>query len=98
VAELSAIDALMARLRDKPPGQLRGEMVHVQDLAPDADVVVLRSATGRVVVRPSGTEPKLKAYLEIVEPVGDTGVPAARARAGAAMAALRTEVAAALGL
>jgi phosphomannomutase len=99
VAELSAIDALMARLRESPPGQLRGEIVHsVRDLAPDADVVILRSATGRVVVRPSGTEPKLKAYLEIVEPVGGAGVPAARARAGAAMTALRTEVAAALGL
>jgi phosphomannomutase len=98
VTDLSAIDALMARLRDKPPGLLRGETVQMQDLAPGADVVILRSATSRVVVRPSGTEPKLKAYLEIVEPVGEAGVPTARARAGAAMAALRTDVAAALGL
>jgi phosphomannomutase len=99
VAELSAIEALMARLRERPPRQLRGEIVHsVQDLAPDADVLILRSATGRVVVRPSGTEPKLKAYLEVVEPVGGAGVPAARARAAAGMTALRTEVAAALGL
>jgi phosphomannomutase len=42
-------------------------------------------------VRPSGTEPKLKAYLEVVEPP-DVDVPAARARAAARLAALRDEV------
>ncbi len=99
VAELSAIDSAMAGLRARPPGLLRGEIVHtVEDLAPEANVVILRTATGRVVVRPSGTEPKLKAYLEIVEPVGEAGVSAARTRAGSAVAALRTEMAAALGL
>jgi len=50
-----------------------------------------------VVVRPSGTEPKLKAYLEVIEPVADGDVPAARERAAAALAALRTETATALG-
>jgi len=49
-------------------------------------------------VRPSGTEPKLKAYLEVVEPVVDGEVVAARERAAAGLAALRTEIAAALGL
>ena len=29
----------------------------------------------RVIIRPSGTEPKLKAYLEVIEPVGDSGDP-----------------------
>jgi phosphomannomutase len=50
------------------------------------------------VVRPSGTEPKLKAYLEVVEPVPDGDVAAARERAAAAVTALRTETAAALGV
>jgi phosphomannomutase len=50
------------------------------------------------VIRPSGTEPKLKAYLEVVEPVAGGDVPAARERAAASLRALRTEVAAALGV
>jgi phosphomannomutase len=55
-------------------------------------VVRLSFDGGRVVVRPSGTEPKLKAYLEVVEPSGSAGP------AGARMAALRDEVSAVLGL
>ncbi|MGH2603155.1 MAG: phospho-sugar mutase, partial [Dehalococcoidia bacterium] len=51
-----------------------------------------------VVVRPSGTEPKLKAYLEIVEPVADGDLASARERAAATIVALRTETAAALGI
>ena len=47
-------------------------------------------------IRPSGTEPKLKAYLECVEPVTDGDVAAARTRADRAMADLRREVATAL--
>jgi phosphomannomutase len=65
---------------------------------PDADVLTLKSESARVVVRPSGTEPKLKAYLEVVEPVVDDDVAGARERAAAALVALRTETAAALGL
>ncbi len=60
--------------------------------------MILRSGAARVVIRPSGTEPKLKAYLEVVEPVTDGDVAAARLRAGEAVAALRTEIAAALGM
>jgi len=50
-------------------------------------------------VRPSGTEPKLKAYLETVVPVPDAaGMPAARARGTDELSRLRAEMSAALGL
>jgi phosphomannomutase len=104
VEDLSAIAAAMATLRSRPPDSWLDEpVISFEDLLPDADVVTVRTASARVVVRPSGTEPKLKAYLEVVEPVGsgDTntkpGVDAARERAAASLAALRTEVEAALG-
>jgi phosphomannomutase len=61
-------------------------------------VLTLRASSARVVVRPSGTEPKLKAYLEVVEPVVDGNLSGARERAAAGLVALRTEAAAALGL
>jgi len=81
--------AVVARLADAPP---QGWAVE----RPAPDVLVLRRGDplrpgDRLVVRPSGTEPKLKAYLQVVEPPDDD-VPAARARAEARLAALRTEV------
>lgn len=93
------IAAAMRRLRDTPPASLLDEPVTGAEDRPDGDVLVLRAGTTRLVVRPSGTEPKLKAYLEVVEPVaGPDDVPAARERARAALCALRTETTAALGL
>ena len=89
---------IMARVRAAPPASLLDEPVtSVADRAPAAEVLVLRTATSRVVVRPSGTESKLKAYLEVVEPAGGD-VAAARERARAGLRALRTEITAALGL
>ncbi|MGH3565951.1 MAG: phospho-sugar mutase [Pseudonocardia sp.] len=58
---------------------------------PAPDVLVLRRAGERVVVRPSGTEPKLKAYLEVVEAV-DGDLTGARAVAQQRLDALRAEV------
>jgi phosphomannomutase len=99
VDDLSEIDALMRTVRAHPPTSLLDEPVtRVDDLLPATDAIVLRSESARIVVRPSGTEPKLKAYLEVVEPTADGDVPAARERAAAALSALRTETCAALGL
>lgn len=66
VDDLSLITDAMARIRANPPTALLGRPVTTQDLAPDNDVLILRFDGGRVVVRPSGTEPKCKAYLEVV--------------------------------
>ncbi|MFI2649335.1 phospho-sugar mutase [Micromonospora fulviviridis] len=99
VEDLRVIADGMARIRAATPTALLGRPVtEASDLLPEADVVVLRTDTARVVIRPSGTEPKLKAYLEVVEPVTDGDVPAARRRAHAAVTELRGEIAAALGL
>ncbi|MEU8259010.1 phospho-sugar mutase [Micromonospora sp. NPDC048999] len=99
VDDLREIAAMMARIRAATPQALLGHSVtETSDLLPEADVVILRTDAARVVIRPSGTEPKLKAYLEVVEPVADGDVPAARARATDAVAALRAEIATALGL
>lgn len=99
VDQPEVISMAMARLRQSPPTTLLDEpIIDTVDLLPEADVVTLRTASGtRVVVRPSGTEPKLKAYLEVVEQVADDDT-GAKERAKASLAALRTETAAALGL
>ncbi|MGW2310682.1 phospho-sugar mutase [Actinomadura luteofluorescens] len=103
VSDLSLITAAMARLRSDPPRELGGRRVEsFDDLArpagdlPPTDGLRFRLAGGsRVVVRPSGTEPKLKCYLEVVLPVDDD-VAAVRARAASDLEALRADVAAAL--
>ncbi|MEU5938400.1 phospho-sugar mutase [Micromonospora sp. NPDC047548] len=99
VDDLREIATAMARIRAATPTALLGQPVaESRDLLPASDVVILHTGAARVVIRPSGTEPKLKAYLEVVEPVADGDVAAARQRATAAVAALRTEIATALGL
>ncbi|HLU33996.1 MAG TPA: phospho-sugar mutase [Natronosporangium sp.] len=95
VATPAVLTSLMSRFRAAGPRSLLDEPVtSVEDRQPEADVVTVRTDRARVVVRPSGTEPKLKAYLEVVEPVaGRADVPAARQRAQAALSALRSEIA-----
>jgi phosphomannomutase len=60
---------------------------------PPADVLIYRLPGARVVVRPSGTEPKLKVYLEIVEPATAETLAAARAAAAGRLGPLRAAVA-----
>ena len=52
----------------------------------------------RVIVRPSGTEPKLKVYLEVIEAVTDGDLGGARSRAAARLAAIRSDFEAATAL
>ena len=97
VTDLGEIAAAMKRLRADPPARLLGRPVRVTDLAPDADVLTLRFDGGRVVVRPSGTEPKCKAYLEVVVPDARDAA-AARATANSWLDELAEAVSAAVGL
>jgi phosphomannomutase len=93
----------MAGLRAAPPAELGGQPVlDVTDLAgggplPPSDVLIFRLPGSRAVVRPSGTEPKLKCYLEVVEPVTEDGLAAARARAADRLAPLRAAATTLLG-
>ncbi|HKN45375.1 MAG TPA: phospho-sugar mutase, partial [Propionibacteriaceae bacterium] len=74
VADGKIITAAMAQLRANPPGMLAGQQTSVVDLAhgtdelPPTDAVLITGETIKVVVRPSGTEPKLKCYLEVRRP------------------------------
>ena len=83
VADLTRIDRLMASLRATPPDELAGEAVTVTDLARAetrlrTDALVFEGTSVRVVVRPSGTEPKLKCYLQAVAADGNHGSAASK--------------------
>ena len=115
VDDLATIDTALERLRRDPPVTLGGlDVTSVEDLEepdgalPPTPGLRLRLAEGgRVVVRPSGTEPKLKCYLELVVPVepsdGATpddltdAVAAARISGATRLDAVRADLAAAGG-
>ena len=92
------IRAHMARFRAEPPKEIGGRRVRAaHDIArgdlglPESDVLVYFLEDGsRIIVRPSGTEPKLKSYYEVREAVA-TGesIGAARERARAALRTLK---------
>jgi phosphomannomutase len=104
VEDLSLIEDAMARLRTEPPARLGGRAVEraddlatgSADLPPTDGLRYTLADGGRVVVRPSGTEPKLKAYLEVVVPVADGDVATARRTAAADLSAIKRDLAAAL--
>jgi phosphomannomutase len=105
VADLTLISDAMARARTAPPSVLAGEAVSAVDLAlgspdlPPTDGMLFSGPSVRVVVRPSGTEPKLKCYLQVRLGVEESqDLAAARARAAELMASARADMARALGL
>lgn len=105
VEDLSIISRAMDVLRTAPPTILGGIAVtSVDDLAdgyqglPPTDGIRLGLDGGaRIICRPSGTEPKLKCYIEVVIPVTDS-IEAARAVADTQIAGIKTDLAAALGI
>ena len=94
VTDLGEIDRVMARLRESPPALIGSSRVdHIDDLSggfnglPPSDVLRIVLTDGsRVMVRPSGTEPKLKVYLDTHSTVG--GLVERREAATAALAEL----------
>ncbi|MDX3855371.1 phospho-sugar mutase [Streptomyces sp. AK02-01A] len=109
VKDLSLISDAMRRLREQPPVRLAGlNVVSAEDLTrgaaglPPTDGLRYRlegAYRARVIVRPSGTEPKIKCYLEIVVPVADaTALTTARTTAAEMIAAMKRDLAAAAGI
>jgi phosphomannomutase len=106
VEDLSVISDAMRRLRERPPAALAGlpvtraeDLTRGSDVLPPTDGLRYTLDGARVVVRPSGTEPKLKCYLEVVVPVADhAALPAARARATDLLTTLKRDLSAAAGL
>lgn len=78
VTELAAIERTMAGLRSVPPKAVAGVPVRsIDDLSagspelPPSDVLRIWLEDGsRIIVRPSGTEPKLKVYIDCLSTVG----------------------------
>ncbi|MEV7088803.1 phospho-sugar mutase [Streptomyces sp. NPDC093085] len=109
VQDLSLIAEAMRRLREHPPVELAGlRVTSAEDLTEGTETLPptdgLRyhlegTYRARVIVRPSGTEPKLKCYLEVVVPVTDAAtLPAARDVADGVLASLKRDVAEAAGI
>ncbi len=104
VSDGALIADAMGRLRADPPTSLGGrEVVRMDDLEngvdglPPTDGLRFTLPDARVIIRPSGTEPKLKCYLQVVVPV--TGaIEQARAKAQTELDAVQAGVAGALAL
>ncbi|MDP9998053.1 MULTISPECIES: phospho-sugar mutase [Pseudarthrobacter] len=107
VADLGLLDAMMNRLRVSPPEAFGSSAVEsFVDLAegsgqlpPTDGLLYLTRDQTRVIIRPSGTEPKLKCYLEVLHPVESAAeLPEARQAARLALDAVISDVREALGL
>ena len=76
VADMGAITKLLAGMRSNPPQEIAGRSVEsIDDLAaptdglPPTDGLRLWLSGGvRIIIRPSGTEAKLKCYIEVITP------------------------------
>ncbi|MGW8359610.1 phospho-sugar mutase, partial [Streptomyces wedmorensis] len=108
VEDLGIIANAMAALRERPPVALAGlTVVSAEDLTKGTESLPPTDGLryhlegdykARVIVRPSGTEPKLKCYLEVVVPVADASeLPTARATGAELLAAIKQDLSAAAG-
>jgi phosphomannomutase len=106
VEDLSVIARAMEQLREQPPTTLAGlaitkaeDLTRGTDRLPPTDGLRYTLDGARVIVRPSGTEPKLKCYLEVVVPVaGHADLPEAHATATDLLAKIKQDLSAAAGI
>ncbi|KIF02752.1 phosphomannomutase [Streptomyces sp. RSD-27] len=109
VEDLSIIANAMAQLRAEPPTALAGlRVVSAEDLSRGTDKLPPTDGLryylegdykARVICRPSGTEPKLKCYLEVVVPVAEASdLTSARVRGQEVLDTVKKDLAAAMGL
>ncbi|WP_055543332.1 phospho-sugar mutase [Streptomyces neyagawaensis] len=106
VEDLSVIARAMEQLREQPPTTLAGlaitkaeDLTRGTDRLPPTDGLRYTLDGARVIVRPSGTEPKLKCYLEVVVPVAThADLPEAHATAADLLAKIKQDLSAAAGI
>jgi phosphomannomutase len=73
---MGAITELLAGLRSNPPHEIAGRAVESSDdlaaptdgLPPTDGLRLWLSGGVRIIIRPSGTESKLKCYIEVITP------------------------------
>lgn len=112
VEDLGIIASTMDRLRaGGAPARLAGspvvEVLDLLDGAPDCaggrlpptnGLVWTTAADDRVIIRPSGTEPKLKCYCEVILPVGGQDPALVRARAADRLEQIKSDLRGVLGM
>jgi len=98
VTDLSRITEVMAALRTQPPTSIGGlavtRFINLEegtDLPPTDGLLFELEGNARVIIRPSGTEPKVKAYLQSVIQVAED-LAAARAQADTQIGTLEADV------
>ena len=97
VEDLAQVDVALARLREVQPTAIAGFKVTLfedllnpsNDLPPTNGLRIWLENGIRIIIRPSGTEAKLKCYIEVVRPGGST---ADKAEAEAMVTALRSQL------
>jgi phosphomannomutase len=103
MANLELIPQAVSNLRANPPREVAGlQVLEVVDLQsgwkhlPPTNGMMLLLDGGRVIARPSGTEPKLKCYLEVI--IKSDDVATARREASQRLERMKQDMAIALGV
>ena len=68
---MEKMQVVLANIRQNPPTEMDGEALVFDDFSqglyglPKSDVLRFKNDTYRLIIRPSGTEPKMKIYLQV---------------------------------